>query len=204
MQLLHPHMRPAEEIKLKRSDEECLLGRGDFRTAYSSGRLNHDALCKPILAKLACVHPKPNKTAATKEHKAASVLCCSSSAPYLTTALEKSFSPFPKASRKPCRGVPKTCGISNSFSALPHPSTARQGLQGSKHLGGTEQLTNRNHRRACICTWDGFPSRIASGFTFTFSFLPPLCLLCKNASQRLLAGISHLLLHWCTRHFGSF
>lgn len=72
MQLLHPHMHPMEEIKLKPSDEECPLAichrRADFSTIYSSGGLNHNALCKSILSKLIWVCPKPNKTAAAKEH----------------------------------------------------------------------------------------------------------------------------------------
>lgn len=102
------------------------------RVQYSSRRLNHDALCKPILAKLACVHPKPNKTAATKEHKAASVLCGSSSAPYLTTALEKSFSPFPKASPKALQRCSKNLRDFKQLLSPPtsfHPTTRASGQQ---------------------------------------------------------------------------
>lgn len=56
MQRLHPHMRPMEEIKLKASDEECLLSvrheRGDFGTVYGRARLTHGALRKSILSTL--------------------------------------------------------------------------------------------------------------------------------------------------------
>lgn len=175
MQLLRPHTRPTEEIKLKVSDEECLL-RGEETSEPRTVAGEETAMLFVNQYQLNSSIQNPTKlqppSSTAPAHEAAAVLCGSSSAPHLTRAAPLS----PKQPRKPCGGDLKSRGTSNSSSALPHPSTTRQGLRGSERLRGTAQVTNRNQHRARIRTRDGFPSRVASGFTFTFSFfLPHVC-----------------------------
>lgn len=139
----------------------------------------------------------------TSAHKVASVAL---PLIHLTTTVCKRSSPFPKRALKALQRCPKNLKDCKQFLSPPTSFNHITRAWGQQALvrkrAGDKQKTPAGSQLPAGCF---SPSQISSGFTFTFPFFPPhFCLLCKNASQRLLAELSHLWLQCRTRRFGSF
>lgn len=128
----------------------------------------------------------------TSAHEAASVLRGSSSDSYLTTAVDKSLSPFPRAAPRALQRCSKNLRDFKQFLSPPTSFKRITRALGQQTLvrkrAGDKQKTPRGWRSHAGC----FSFHRLGRVYFYLLFFPHFCLLCKNASQRLLAEISHL------------